>query len=84
MPDQYFAVDRISAGQAIVVDDQGRARSVPLRQFKRGIAETMVLRVPLDEAGEPNWLGAEVDAGETERRARKSAQFLRVLQEQDW
>ncbi len=80
---RYFAVDRISAQMATLVDEQGRALSVPLRRFKKGIAETMVLRVPLDSAGEPDWLAAEVDTEETERRRRKSHEFLQALQEHD-
>lgn len=83
MDECYFAVDRISSGYATVVDDRGRARSVPLHQFKGGIAETMVLRVPVDASGDPNWQAAVVDTSETERRRRKSAQFLQTLREHD-
>ena len=83
MGECYFAVDRISAQAAIVVDDQGRARSIPLNHFQGGIAESMILRVPIDDAGEPNWVAAMVDTAETERRRRKSQQFLKALQEDE-
>ncbi len=83
MAERYYAVDRISAQTAIVVDEEGRAASIPLRRFKKGIAESMVLRVPIDDGGEPDWLAAEVDAAETERRRRKSQEFLQALQEHD-
>jgi hypothetical protein len=83
MSERFFAVDKISAEKAILVDDEGRALSIPLSQFQGGIAETMVLRVPLNEGGEPNWYAAVVDTQETERRRRKSQQFLRALQEHE-
>jgi hypothetical protein len=83
MGERFYAVDRVTSDKAIVVDDEGRAQSVPLTRFKGGIAETMVLRVPIDDSGEPDWAAATVDPDETERRRRKSAQFLQALQEHD-
>lgn len=83
MNERFFTVDRVSSNDAIVVDDEGRARTVPLSEFTGGIAETMVLRVPIDNAGEPTWSAAVVDPHETERRRRKSAQFLQALQQDE-
>lgn len=83
MNERFYAVDRVASDNAIVVDDEGRAQTVPLTEFRRGIAETMVLRVPIDNAGEPTWSAAVVDPDETERRRRKSAQFLKALQQDE-
>ncbi|MFQ6044851.1 MAG: DUF3006 domain-containing protein [Gemmatimonadales bacterium] len=78
----YF-VDQIEAGKAVLVDDTGRATSVPLDQLPDGLEERVVLRAAVDESHGVDWASATVDIEETERRKRASGALLEKLRETD-
>jgi hypothetical protein len=80
---RFYMVDRISSREAVLVDDQGHAFSVPLNHFRRGIAENMVVRVPVEDDAPLDWSSATVDQDETERRAREAQSILERLRERD-
>ena len=83
MATRFYMVDRISAREAVLVDDQGHASTIPLRHFRGGIAENMVLRVPIEDGATLDWASATVDQDETERRARQAKTMLEQLRAQD-
>lgn len=63
------AIDRIEGTTAILESDDGREFSVPVKTFENRPREGMMLRVPLNADGSPNWPVATVDrAAETKRR----------------
>ncbi len=80
---RFYMVDRISAREAVLVDDQGRAVTIPLGHFRRGIAENMVLRVPVEDGTTLDWASATVDQDETERRALRAHAMLEQLRERE-
>lgn len=81
--EHLFFVDRIEAGKAVLVDDTGRASSVPLDQLPSGLEERVVVRAAMDQSGGVDWRGAAVDLEETERRKRASGALLEKLRKTD-
>jgi hypothetical protein len=65
--ERFYAVNRIEASVAVLVDDQGRTASVPLDRLPAGTTDGTILRVPLDDTV-PNWTRAFIDADEKARR----------------
>jgi len=78
-----FSVDRLHESDAVLVDDHGRAFTVPRDQLPQGIAERAVIRVDLDAAGNPNWATAEIDPDEAKKHKRDSDELSRKLRESD-
>jgi hypothetical protein len=70
--EHFLAVDRVHENDAVILDDHGRAFTVPLKELPEGVAARSVLRVVVADDGEPDWASAAVDEGETERRKRLS------------
>jgi hypothetical protein len=84
MADEHFlAVDKVHESDAVIVDDHGRAFTVPLAQLPPGVAERTVLRVVLGDAGTPDWSSAAVDETETRRRMRRSQELTDKLMQAD-
>lgn len=79
----YLAVDRLHASDAVIVDDHGRAFTVPLDRLPPGLAERTILRVLVGDDGNPDWSSAEVDEAETQRRQRRSADLTDRLRDSD-
>ncbi|UCF41023.1 MAG: DUF3006 domain-containing protein [Gemmatimonadota bacterium] len=79
----YLAVDKVHASDAVIVDDHGRAFTVPLSDLPAGLAERTVLKVIVADDGTPDWSSAEIDARETERRQQRSADLTERLRHSD-
>jgi hypothetical protein len=74
MPRRYYAVDQISGGVAVLVDDDRRPIAVPLNRLPRSTQQGALLAIPLDRSGTPSWSDATVDVAETRRRTQGVAQ----------
>jgi hypothetical protein len=74
MPRRYYAVDQISGGVAVLVDDDRRPIAVPLHRLPRSTQQGALLAIPLDRSGTPSWSDATVDVAETRRRTQGVAQ----------
>lgn len=79
----HLAVDKVHASDAVIVDDHGRAFTVPLGELPAGLAERTVLKVLVADDGTPDWSSAEIDDGETRRRQRRSADLTEKLRHSD-
>jgi hypothetical protein len=60
--ERIWVVDRVAGDVArLVEDDTGARQEVPRRDLPQDTREGDVLRVPLDEAGRPDWRLATAD-----------------------
>lgn len=80
--DQLFTVDRLEGTSAMLLDDAGRAVTVPRGRLPRDMREGDVLRVPLFNDA-PDWGRAAVDGAETSRRLDEARKQLDELKKQD-
>ena len=79
---EYFVVDRIEGGTAIVVGDDGRTFDVPRDRLPKGSHEGSVLRV--SSAGQvPDWRDATIDEAERGRREKEARRTLDRLKQGD-
>ena len=69
--DKYYVVDRIQAGVAVLLGDEGDEVALPVHRLRCQLGVGTVLRVPLGKDGQPEFLRAVVD--EAERKRRKEA-----------
>ncbi len=79
----YYVVDRVHDDNAVVVDDMGRAVTVPAVLLPERIVEGSVLRVPVTGEAEAQWSRARIDDEEVDRRRRRSAEFAEQLRHSD-
>ena len=78
-----WVVDRIESGiAALVRDDDGRQRDVPVPILPAGIGEGAVLRIPQDR-GRPVWSHAVVDEEMRAERLREAEAVLKRLRRRD-
>lgn len=79
-----YAVDRLEGGRAVLVADAGGDPiDVPLTTFPFPVREAMVLVVPLDAHGRPQWHRAERDEAEERRRLEEGEARLERLPVRD-
>ena len=79
-----LAVDRLEGKIAVLIADDGRELEVSRRQLPQdGRREGAVLRVDLNESGEPVWPSARVDREEEERRLDEARRRLDRLRATD-
>jgi hypothetical protein len=84
MPDnRFYAVDRIESQRALLEDDDGTTHIVDTRRLPRGTREGTVLRVELDDAGNPDWNTAVIDDAEAARRRAEARDRLERLKKRD-
>ena len=81
--EHYLAVDRVHESDAVIVDDHGRAFTVPLDQLPGGLERRTILRVVVAADGTPDWTTAAVDPDETQRRKQASADLTEKLRGSD-
>jgi hypothetical protein len=81
---RLYAVDRIEAAVAVLIDDVGAAVDVETQDFPRACAEEgAVLRVPITRDGTPHWAAARRDRAEEWRRRADAAMRLERLRRND-
>ena len=81
--ERQYVVDRIEGVVAVLVGDSGEEAAVPLADLRFAPAEGLVVRVPLDDAGNPEWGNAAPDEAATEKRRRHLKRVLRGLRGRD-
>jgi hypothetical protein len=79
----HLSVDRVHASDAVIVDDHGRAFTVPLSELPPDLAARTVLEVLVADDGTPDWSTAKIDEGETQRRQQRSADLTEKLRDSD-
>ena len=81
--DSIWTVDRVEAGQAVLVHDDTEAEArVVLAELPAGCREGAVLRVP-GAGGEPDWAHARVDEGLRRERIAEARNRLARLRRRD-
>ena len=68
MRTEWFVIDRFEGDTAILQNDDGADFNVEGSIIDPASSEGSVLRVAIDDGGEPQWETALVDDDETERR----------------
>jgi hypothetical protein len=79
----HLAVDKVHTSDAVILDDTGRAFTVPLSALPPELAERTVLEVLVADDGTPDWSTATIDEVETQRRQRLSADLTEKLRGSD-
>jgi hypothetical protein len=81
---RWYAVDRLEGDRAVLVaDDGGEPVDLPVTSLPLRVREAMVLAVPLDANGRPQWARAERDEGEEQRRLNEGQARLERLKRRD-
>jgi len=81
---RWYVVDRIEGDRAVLVaDDGGEPVDLPVASLPFQAREAMVLAVPLDGNGRPQWARAERDEGEERRRLNEGKARLERLKRRD-
>lgn len=79
-----FVVDRREGRTLVIVGDDDRSVDVPVTRVPKTCrVEGAVLRVPIDDAGEPYWEDARRDRGEERRRLAALAKRIKLLGRSD-
>lgn len=82
-PRGVWTVDRIDAGLAVLVRDDGaRHAEVRLSDLPTGVREGSVLRVPVAE-GVPDWGAAVLDEELRREKLREAEKMLNRLRQRD-
>lgn len=82
-PKAFYSVDRLEHAVAVLVGDDGVGLDVLKQSLPVKVREGMVLRVPLDADGHPNWSSATIDDAERERRVQQARDRLDRLRGTD-
>ncbi len=80
---QRYAVDRLSAATAVLIDENGNTVAIPKDRLGVAPEEGMILFIPVDSSGTPNWDGARVDQEATEEARKEARKILDELKERD-
>jgi hypothetical protein len=64
----YFVVDRFEGTTAVIIADDGREFTAPLRVLPEGSGQGTVLRLNLDNPITGDWSAAQIDDDERRRR----------------
>ena len=79
-----YAVDRLEDDRVVLVaDDDGAVVVVQRTALSFPVREAMVLVVPLDDDGHPEWARAERDEAEERRRLAEGTARIERLKRRD-
>ena len=81
--EQRYAVDRLNAITAVLIDENGNTIAIPKNRLGVTPEEGMILFIPVDSSGTPNWYEARVDQEAAEKARKEARKILDELKEQD-
>ncbi len=81
--EQRYAVDRLDAATAVLIDENGHAIVIPKNRLGVAPEEGMILFIPVDSSGTPNWYEARVDQEAAEEARKEARKILDELKERD-
>ncbi len=81
--EQRYAVDRLTATTAVLIDESGNTIAIPKNRLGVTPEEGMILFIPVDSSGTPNWYEARVDQEAAEEARKEAQKILDELKEQD-
>jgi hypothetical protein len=79
----YYAVDRLEGDRAVLVNDRREQVELAVSSLPFRVREGMVLLIPVDRNGRPEWFRAVRDEGEERRRLKEGADRLERLRRRD-
>jgi hypothetical protein len=81
---RWYAVDRLEGDRVVLIaDDGGEPVELPVASLPFRAREALVLVVPLDADGRPQWARAERDEGEEQRRLSEGKARLKRLKRRE-
>ena len=69
--EQRYAVDRLDAATAVLIDEHGHTTVIPKNRLGVTLEKGMILFIPVDSSGTPNWYRARVDQEAAKKSGRK-------------
>ncbi len=81
--EQRYAVDRLTATTAVLIDESGNTIAIPKNRLGVTPEEGMILFIPVDSSGTPNWYEARVDQEAAEEARKEAQKILDELKERD-
>ncbi len=81
--EQRYTVDRLSAATAVLIDVHGNTVAIPKDRLGVAPKEGMILFIPVDSSGTPDWYEARVDQEATEKAREEARKILDELKERD-
>ncbi len=81
--EQRYTVDRLNAATAVLIDENGNTIAIPKNRLGVTPEEGMVLFIPVNNSGTPNWDGARIDQEATEEARDEARKILDELKERD-
>ena len=81
--EQQYAVDRLTATTAVLIDENGNTIAIPKNRLGVTPEEGMILFIPVDSSGTPNWYEARVDKEAAEEARMEARKILDELKERD-
>ncbi len=81
--EQRYTVDRLSAATAVLIDENGNTIAIPKNRLGIAPEEGMILFIPVDSSGTPNWYEARVDHEAAEEARKEARKILDELKERD-
>ncbi len=81
--EQRYAVDRLTVTTAVLIDERGNTIAIPKNRLGVTPEEGMILFIPVDSSGTPNWYEARVDQEAAEEARKEAQKILDELKEQD-
>ncbi len=81
--EQRYAVDRLTATTAVLIDESGNTIAIPKNRLGVTPEEGMILFIPVDSSGTPNWYEARIGQEATEEARKEARKILDELKERD-
>ena len=81
--EQQYAVDQLTATTAVLIDENGNTIAIPKNRLGVTPEEGMILFIPVDSSGTPNWYEARVDQEAAEEARMEARKILDELKERD-
>ena len=81
--ERRYAVDRLDASTVVLVDDEGRSTALPKSRFCLTLEEGLILFVPIDGSGTPDWYAARGDHAATDEITQEAQHDLDRLRGRD-
>ena len=78
-----YTVDRLDASTVVLVDDDGRSTALPKSRFCLALEEGMILFVPVDGSGTPDWYAARGDHAAADEITQEAQDILDELRGRD-
>jgi len=81
--EQRYTVDRIDAATVVLIAEHGHTTVIPKNRLGVKLEKGMILFIPVDRSGTPNWYKARVDQEAAEEERKEAQKIPDELEERD-